>query len=209
MSSKHEIIELIEKTTQTQKQELFLAALKKILLDKEILTAEQISYYRNELETRGPLLGARLVANAWTNQSFKEHLLKNPKAAVLDCLGLRISHGPEFWVLENTKSEHHVIVCTLCSCYPKAVLGLPPDWYKSFAYRSEMVTNPRHILAKFGTHLSSEVKLNVVDSTAEKRYMVLPQRPAGTDDLSLEELQNLVKRDDLIGVTVPTFEDKA
>ena len=112
-------------------------------------------------------------------------------------------------MLENTASEHHVVVCTLCSCYPKAVLGLPPDWYKSFAYRSEMVANPRKILAEFGTYLPRGVKLNVVDSTADKRYMVLPRRPAGTDHLTREELQKLVERDNLIGVTLPTFQDRA
>ena len=209
MAKRDEIIELLEKTVQTQKHELFLAGLKKILLEREILTTEQISYFRNELETRGPLLGAKLVATAWTDPSFKEFLLRDPKAAVLVCLGLKINQGPEFWVLENTASEHHVVVCTLCSCYPKAVLGLPPDWYKSFSYRSEMVANPRKILAEFGTYLPRDVKLNVVDSTADKRYMVLPQRPAGTDHLTHVELQELVERDNLIGVTLPTYQDRA
>ena len=108
-------------------------------------------------------------------------------------------------MLANTPTVHHVIVCTLCSCYPKAILGLPPEWYKSFAYRSQMVVEPKAILAEFGTHLPDDVEIRVVDSTADMRYMVLPMRPAGTEDMTVEQLQVLITRDNLIGVTLPTL----
>ena len=180
-----------------------LAAVRGLLVGKALIDAERLRQVREEIDTRGPLLGARLVARAWTDAAFRDLLLKDAKEAVHRELGFRITQGPEFVVLEDRPGLHHVIVCTLCSCYPKAVLGLPPDWYKSFAYRSRMVIEPRKVLAEFGTELPPETELRVVDSTADMRYMVLPRRPAGAERLPAEALVDLISRDDLIGVTLP------
>lgn len=183
--------------------DLLLRAVRGLLIQKGLIDAARLAQVRDEIDTRGPLLGARLVARAWTDDEFRRTLVTDAKEAVFQELGFRITQGPEFVVLEDRPGLHHVIVCTLCSCYPKAVLGLPPDWYKSFAYRSRMVIEPRKVLAAFGTVLPDDVEVRVVDSTADMRYMVLPQRPAGTDGLSAEELLGLIHRDHLIGVTLP------
>ncbi|MBE88574.1 MAG: nitrile hydratase subunit alpha [Rhodospirillaceae bacterium] len=196
---------LIERSVAAGEHELLEKALRALLLEKSVIDADQLAYYRAEVDTRGPFLGASLAARAWTDANFKTFLLDAPKEAVYEHLGIRISQGPEFIVLANTPTVHHVIVCTLCSCYPKAILGLPPEWYKSFAYRSQMVVEPKAILAEFGTHLPDDVEIRVVDSTADMRYMVLPMRPAGTEDMTVEQLQVLITRDNLIGVTLPTL----
>ncbi len=197
---------LIESTVAAQEHALFEKAVRSILLKKGMINDEQLAYYRAEIETRGPFLGASLVARAWMDEHFKGLLLTNAKEAVFEHLGIKISQGPEFFVLENTPTIHHVIVCTLCSCYPKAILGLPPDWYKSFSYRSRMVVEPKTILAKFGTVLPEDIEIRVVDSTADMRYMVLPVRPTGSEDMTAEQIQSLITRDNLIGVTVPSID---
>jgi nitrile hydratase subunit alpha len=152
------------------------------------------------MEARSPANGARLVARAWVDQAFKERLLSDPKAACAE-LGIDASGLVEFVVLENTKNVHNLVVCTLCSCYPRPILGRPPDWYKSFAYRSRAVVEPRAVMREFGTELPADVEVRVFDSSADMRYLVLPMRPAGTDGLTEEELAMLVTRDSLIGVT--------
>src|SRR6185312_15922058 len=136
----------------------------------------------------------------WVSPSFKELLLRDPKAACAE-LGIDASGMVEFVVLENTPSVHNMVVCTLCSCYPRPILGRPPDWYKSFAYRSRAVVEPRAVMAEFGTTLPSEVDVRVFDSSADMRYLVLPQRPSGTEGWSEDQLAALVTRDSLIGVT--------
>ncbi len=154
------------------------------------------------LVSRSPADGARLVARAWVDPEFKERLLEDARAAALE-LGLDPGPSPVVIALENTETVHHMVVCTLCSCYPKALLGPPPDWYKSLPYRSRAVSDPRGVLAEFGVELDSDVELRVVDSTADVRYLVIPCRPAGTDGLTEDELAALVTRDSMIGVAQP------
>jgi len=175
-------------------------ALKELLIEKEIVTGEEI---RNAIEGRDaitPALGAKVVARAWVDPSYRERLLSSGSEAVKE---LGIEPGAlNLSVVENTPRVHNVIVCTLCSCYPRNVLGLPPSWYKSREYRSRVVREPRAVLAEFGTELSNDVEVVVHDSTADLRYLVLPMRPEGTEDLSEEELAALVSRDCMIGVSV-------
>jgi nitrile hydratase len=148
-----------------------------------------------------PARGARLVARAWTDPAFKARLLADAPAAARE-LGVEPGQT-QLVVVENTPERHNLIVCTLCSCYPKSILGIPPDWYKSREYRSRAVREPRAVLAEFGTELPAEVAVHVHDSTADLRYLVLPMRPAGTEDLDEETLAALVTRDSMIGVVVP------
>ncbi|HAD86665.1 MAG TPA: nitrile hydratase subunit alpha [Rhodospirillaceae bacterium] len=183
--------------------DLLAQAVRNLLIDKGLINRDRLADLRAEIDTRGPLLGARLAARAWADADFRTLLLTDAKQAVFDELGLRITQGPEFTVVENTPQVHHAIVCTLCSCYPKAILGLPPDWYKSFAYRSRMVVEPRAIMEKFGTTIPDGTEIRVMDSTADLRYMVLPLRPPGTEGLGADDLARVISRDDLIGVTVP------
>src|SRR3984893_9332017 len=153
------------------------------------------------MEARSPANGARLVARAWVDPAFKQRLLDDPKAACAE-MGIDASSLTELVVVENTDTLHNLVVCTLCSCYPRSILGRPPDWYKSFAYRSRAVVDPRAIMREFGTELPDDVEVRVVDSSADMRYLVLPRRPSGTDGLTEDELAALVTRDSMIGVTV-------
>ena len=175
-------------------------ALKELLVEKGIVTGEEI---RRAIEARDaitPAMGARVVARAWSDAAFKARLLADGAAAVKE---LGIEPGAlHLVVVENTPKVHNVIVCTLCSCYPRNVLGLPPSWYKSREYRSRVVREPREVLAEFGTELGAGVEVRVHDSTADMRYLVLPMRPAGTQGLGEDELAALVTRDCMIGVAV-------
>lgn len=177
-------------------------ALESLLLEKGVLTSEEIdrviSMYEHDL---GPMIGARLVAKAWVDPVFRERLLEDAPAVLAE-LGHK-HPGTQLRVLENRAGVHNMVVCTLCSCYPWAVLGLPPTWYKSAPYRSRAVREPRAVLEEFGLSLPAEVKVNVWDSSSDVRYMVLPQRPEGTDGWSEEQLANIVTRDSMIGVAVP------
>jgi nitrile hydratase subunit alpha len=154
------------------------------------------------LVSRSPADGARLVARAWVDPEFKARLLADARATALE-LGLDPGEAPQVVALENTETVHHMVVCTLCSCYPKALLGPPPDWYKSLPYRSRAVSDPRGVLREFGLTLDDEVELRVVDSTANIRYLVVPRRPQGTDALDGDALAALVTRDSMIGVSQP------
>ena len=175
-------------------------SVRELLIEKGVLSAEDIRNAVEEMDSRGPELGAQVVARAWVDPQFKQSLLQDAPAAV-KALGIDI--GPlQLLVVENTTEVHNLIVCTLCSCYPRTLLGLPPDWYKSREYRSRAVREPRAVLREFGTDIPDEVEVRVHDSTADLRYLVLPQRPAGTGHLSEDELAALVKRDSMIGVTV-------
>jgi nitrile hydratase subunit alpha len=165
------------------------------LVDRAAIDA-MVDIYENKV---GPRNGARVVARAWTDPEFKRRLLTDGTAAIAE-LGYSGEQGQDITVVENTPRVHNLIVCTLCSCYPWPVLGLPPVWYKSGPYRSRAVIDPRGVLRELGTELPSDVEVRVWDSTSEERYMVLPERPAGTENLSEEALAALVTRDAMIGV---------
>jgi len=191
-------------STHVRSQEEIAArvkALESILIDKGIMTTAAVDrlveIYENEV---GPQLGAKVVARAWTDPAFKQRLLADATKACAD-FGIGGLQGEDMVVVENTADIHNVIVCTLCSCYPWPVLGLPPNWYKEPAYRSRIVKEPRKVLREdFGYELSDSVEVRVWDSSSEMRYWVLPVRPAGTDALSEAELAGLVTRDSMIGV---------
>lgn len=154
------------------------------------------------LVSRSPADGARLVARAWVDPEFKGRLLGDARAAALE-LGLDPGPSPVVIAVENTQAVHHMVVCTLCSCYPKALLGPPPDWYKSLPYRSRAVSDPRGVLSEFGVELEDDLEVRVLDSTADIRYLVIPRRPAGSETMNEEELAALVTRDSMIGVAQP------
>ena len=174
------------------------AAIRGLLIEKGLLSAEAIRRKIEEWEQKTPALGARIVARAWVDRNFEARLLADGNAAAGE-LGIDAS-GPKIVALKNTHARHHLVVCTLCSCYPRALLGLPPAWYKAPAYRSRAVSDPRGVLAEFGTRLPADVELRVVDSTADCRYLVLPLRPSGTENWDAARLAGLVTRDALIGV---------
>ena len=177
-------------------------ALAELLVEKGVLEQEEIRARIDWLVSRTPADGARLVARAWVDGAFKQRLLDDARSAALE-VGLDPGQSPSVVALENTESAHHVVVCTLCSCYPRSLLGPPPDWYKSLAYRDRAVSDPRGVLAEFGLTLGDDVEVRVVDSTADVRYLVVPQRPPGTDGLDEEALAALVTRDSMIGVARP------
>jgi nitrile hydratase len=177
-------------------------ALEQLLVEKGVLGAEEIRAGIDWLVSRTPADGARLVARAWVDPEFKQRLLADARSAALE-LGLDPGPSPVVVALENTKTVHHMVVCTLCSCYPRALLGPPPAWYKSLPYRSRAVSEPRGVLAEFGLDIGNDVQLRVLDSTADIRYLVIPRRPPDTDDLSEEQLAALVTRDSMIGVAQP------
>ncbi len=177
-------------------------ALEELLVEKRVLRPEDIRAGIDWLVSRTPADGARLVARAWVNPEFKQRLLADARSAALE-LGLDPGPSPVVVALENSDTVHHMIVCTLCSCYPRALLGPPPAWYKSLPYRSRAVSDPRGVLAEFGMEIGDDVELRVVDSTADIRYLVIPSRPPGTDELSEEQLAALVTRDSMIGLAHP------
>ena len=178
-------------------------AIESLLIAKGIYASDEIQSKIDDVEARSPTDGARLVARAWTDPEFKERLLTDPRGTLLG-LGYELPDPtPDLTVVENTEDIHYLVVCTLCSCYPRALLGRPPDWYKSLAYRSRAVVDPRGVMREFGLELPDSVEVRVMDSTADLRYLVLPRRPAGTEGLSEEELAKLVTRDSMVGVTNP------
>lgn len=182
-------------------------ALAELLVEKGTVEREDIRRRIDWLVSRSPADGARLVARAWIDDEFKQRLLADARAAALE-LGLEPGPSPVVVALENTESVHHMVVCTLCSCYPRALLGPPPDWYKSLPYRSRAVSDPRGVLREFGLALAEDVEVRVVDSTADVRYLVIPRRPAGTDALTEDDLAALVTRDSMIGVAEPLTQPK-
>lgn len=174
------------------------AAVEELLILKGIVTAADVQRQVDAMEGRNYKRGAKMVARAWVDPDYRARMLADGPAAAAE-LGLEV--GPlKLVVIENTPKVHNVIVCTLCSCYPRMLLGIPPEWYKSRAYRSRVVREPRAVLAEFGTALPPDVDIRVHDSTADMRYMILPMRPAGTDGWDEERLAGLVTRDSLIGV---------
>ena len=181
--------------------QLMEIAVRELLIEKGILTANEIRRAVEAIDARSPAIGARVVARAWVDPAYKARLLEAGTAA---CQELGIDMGAvKLVVVENTPAVHNLIVCTLCSCYPRTLLGLPPDWYKSRAYRARAVREPRAVLREFGTEIADDVTVRVHDSTADMRYLVLPMRPGGTQDWSEEQLAALVTRDCMIGVSLP------
>jgi nitrile hydratase subunit alpha len=177
-------------------------ALEALLVEKGVITPEDVRRGIDWLVSRSPADGARLVARAWVDAGFKARLLADARAAALE-LGLDPGLSPVVEAVENTESVHNVVVCTLCSCYPRALLGPPPAWYKSLPYRSRAASDPRGVLHEFGVDLDDDVEVRVYDSTAEIRYLVVPRRPEGTESMTEDELARLVTRDSMIGVAQP------
>jgi nitrile hydratase alpha subunit len=176
-----------------------VSAIQSLLIEKGLVTADEVRRAVEEMDSRTPALGAKVVARAWVDPAFKARLLTDAKAAVAE-LGIDTGTLSTLVAIENTEKLHNVVVCTLCSCYPRPILGVPPDWYKSVNYRSRVVVDPRGVLQEFGLELEQDVEVRVYDSTADMRYLVIPARPAGTEGLSEEELARLVTRDSMIGV---------
>ncbi|WP_191083507.1 nitrile hydratase subunit alpha [Roseococcus microcysteis] len=189
-----ESVELLDK---------LVAALKR----RGVLVEEDIQRCQTQAERAKPETGARMVARAWLDPEFRTLMLRDGTAAA-ESFGVAMKGAPPLGVLEDTDRLHHLVVCTLCSCYPRAVIGYPPHWYKSAAYRARAVREPRAVLAEFGTVLPAGVQVRVVDSTADYRWMVLPTRPPGTEGWSEEELAAIVTRDCLVGVTLPQAEKR-
>ena len=177
-------------------------ALEEILVQKGVIAREDVRREIDWLVSRSPADGAKLVARSWVDPEFKERLLADARTAALE-VGLDPGPAPGVVALENTDEVHHLVVCTLCSCYPRALLGPPPDWYKSLPYRSRAVSDPRGVLDEFGVELPDDLEVRVVDSTANIRYLVIPRRPEGTESLSEDQLAELVTRDSMIGVAEP------
>jgi len=182
--------------------EVLEAAVRSLLIEKGVMTAKEIATQVDVMDSRSPALGAKIVAHAWTDTAFKKKLLADTRGALAD-FGIDIGTLAEFRTVENTPKVHNVIVCTLCSCYPKMLLGIPPAWYKSLAYRSRTVVDPRGVLAEFGVDVSRDVEVRVHDSTADLRYFVLPMRPKATKGWDEQQLAGIVTRDCMIGTALP------
>ena len=181
--------------------EILSRAMQELLEEKGVLTAEQIRRRMEQFDEDFPYRGARVIAHAWTDPVFKKRLLEDAKAACAE-FGIDLE-ADRLIAVENTPQVHNVVVCTLCSCYPRALLGMPPTWYKSENYRKRVVRDPRGVLKEFGTELAADVAVRVHDSNADMRYVVVPMRPGGTEGWSEERLAQLLTRDALVGVTVP------
>ena len=189
-----------EHTEPPAEIELRVKALESLLSEKGLIDSEAVDALVDTFERKvGPMNGKRVVARAWSDPEFRRRLLESPTQAMAS-MGVESSHGEHIRVVENTPEVHNVVVCTLCSCYPWPVLGLPPVWYKSAPYRSQAVADPRGVLRQFGTELPEDVEVRVWDSTSEMRFIVLPERPAGTEGWSEEELAAIVTRNAMIGV---------
>ncbi len=185
--------------------EVLERAMRELLIEKGVLTHKEISAQIDLMDSRSPSLGAKVIAKAWTDPKFKAKLLADTRGA-LDSMGIDIGTIAEFRVIENVAGVHNVVVCTLCSCYPKMLLGVPPAWYKSLAYRSRTVMAPREVLTEFGLSIPASTEVRVHDSTADLRYIILPERPAGTQGWPAAELEAIVTRDCMIGTAVPVVQ---
>lgn len=188
--------------------ELLEEAVRTLLVEKGVLTHEEIAVQVDLMDSRSPAIGADVVAKAWTDAAFKKRLLKDTRGALAE-MSIDIGTLADYRTIENTAKVHNVVVCTLCSCYPKFLLGIPPAWYKSLAYRSRVVVDPRSVLEEFGVKVKPGVEVRVHDSTAELRYLVLPARPKGTDGWSAKDLAAIVTRDAMIGTAIPVAPRKA
>ncbi len=181
--------------------DLLERAIRELLIEKGVFTAEEFSKQMNEADKITPNDGAKIVARAWLDSSFKKELIEDPVSALAK-MGYRVgAPEPNLAVVEQTEKVHYIVVCTLCSCYPRSLLGPPPEWYKSLEYRSRVVIDPRSVLEEFGTKISDNIEIKVLDSTADLRYFVLPRRPDGTENYNEDDLAKLVSRDSMVGVT--------
>ena len=178
-------------------------AIHELLVEKGVIGEGEVDEMIEAVSKRVPSNGATLVAKAWSDSEFRTKLLEHPKETVIES-GFVPEHNADIIVLENTPEVQHMVVCTLCSCYPTQLLGPPPDWYKSFSYRSRAVTEPRAVMSEFGLELDEETEVRVVDSNSELRFLVIPRRPDGTDNWSEEQLATLVNRNSMIGVAAAT-----
>jgi nitrile hydratase len=190
----------IEDGRGMRESEKRVRAMQALLIEKGIITADEVRQQEEALDAVNPAMGAQVVARAWMDAAYKERLLADAKSAVEE-LGFEADQMTTLVAIENTETIHNVVVCTLCSCYPRALLGLPPAWYKSLEYRSRVVVEPRSVLQEFGLELDPDIEVRVYDSTADMRYLVVPERPPGTEGMSAAELAELVTRDSMIGVT--------
>jgi len=195
----------ISHNARPQYYEVMETAIRELLVEKKMIAADEIRRQLEVLDSRTPALGAKVVARAWSDPAFKSRLLANGRSACEE-LGISFYDDTQLIVLENTEKIHNLIVCTLCSCYPRPVLGLPPDWYKLKPYRARAVIEPRAVLAEFGTIIPDDVEIRVSDSTAMVRFLVLPMRPAGSEGFTEGELAALVTRDAMIGVIPVTID---
>jgi len=186
--------------------ELLEIAIRALLIEKNVLTAEQVNRQIDNMDSRNPALGARVIARAWYDKRFRERLIDEPLVAIELEFDMPMTGPLELVVLENKPQIHNVVVCTLCSCYPRMLLGIPPAWYKATEYRSRVVREPRAVLSEFGLELPDNVEVRVSDSTADLRYLVLPLRPAGTEGWSEDQLAAIVTRDCMIGTAIPRSE---
>lgn len=192
-----------EELPENSRHELMAKALRELLIEKGLVTADEVRAMIEQLESPGIHLGARIVARAWVDPEFRKRLLMDGKAAIME-LGIPATEA-QIIVVENVPRIHNMIVCTLCSCYPRSILGQPPAWYVSRNYRSRAIHEPRAVLAELGITVPEDTEVRVHDSTAEMRYLVLPMRPPGTDQLSEEQLSRLLTRDSLIGTALPQY----
>jgi nitrile hydratase len=191
--------------------EIMEIAVRELLIEKQVIEPGEVRRMLEVMDSRTPALGAKVVARAWVDPEFRTRLLANGRAACEE-LGIDFFEDTQLIVLENTDKVHNLICCTLCSCYPREIMGLPPDWYKLKPYRARAVKEPRSLLAEFGTIIPDDVEIRVSDSTAMVRFLVLPQRPQGTDNWSEEELAALATRDAMIGVVrveIPATKEKS
>ncbi|MCZ6645138.1 MAG: nitrile hydratase subunit alpha [SAR324 cluster bacterium] len=191
----------IEDNPDVRPEHLLLEqAMRELLIEKGVFSAADITRQIEDMDAITPAQGSTFVAKYWTDPEFRKAAQKDGKAAA-ESMGIDMSVAPELVILENTPEVHHVVVCTLCSCYPRAVLGLPPAWYKSVEYRSRCVNDPRGVLKEFGLDLPEDVDIRVADSTADMRYLVVPLQPEGSAGMPEEQLAELVTRDSMIGVS--------
>ncbi len=175
-------------------------AMQALLIEKGVCTLDDILTMADKIDSRSPEDGAKILAHAWVDPEYKKRLLANAEAAFLE-LGYDLPEtSPKITVLENTNDVHNMAVCTLCSCFPRAIIGRPPAWYKELSYRSKVVVDPRGVLQEFGTVLDEAVQVRVIDSSADYRYLILPNRPAGTENMTEEELATLITQESMIGV---------
>jgi len=181
---------------------LLQTAIRELLDEKGIITAAELHEQIDKQDSLSPAIGGKVVAKAWVDPAFKKQLLADPLKTITQHFELDIITPLELVVLENTPTVHNVVVCTLCSCYPRMLLGIPPAWYKSLDYRSRVVVEPRKVLAEFGTDIPDSVEVRVSDSTADLRFLVLPNRPSGTEGMTEAQLATLVTRDSMIGTSV-------
>jgi nitrile hydratase alpha subunit len=198
----------ISHSARPQYYEIMETAIRELLVEKKMIAADEIRRQIEVLDSRTPALGAKVVARAWSDPEFKSRLLANGRRGCEE-LGISFYDDTQLIVLENTEKIHNLIVCTLCSCYPRPVLGLPPDWYKLKPYRARAVIEPRAVLAEFGTIIPDDVEIRVSDSTAMVRFLVLPLRPEGSEGFTEDELAALVTRDAMIGVIPVTLDSRS